>query len=113
MPHRSQYTKSARNVRVTVDLLADWRPFADALPEPRSDHDWRYCGTITLNGVMGAMAWRAGHYGIGTGRNVRELNTWGNIAVTHVLLFESPPGLDRIPRFAPVEMANSSTFMRE
>lgn len=53
---RRRPTKADYNRVVTIDLLADWRPYAEPLPEPRSDSDWVYFGTITRDGVTGAPA---------------------------------------------------------
>lgn len=87
---------------LTVDLLADWRPFADPPPAPRIDHDWRYFGTVTYNGITGALAWRAGGYGMAVGSEpVREFQLWERIRLNSILEFESPPGYELRPRFAP------------
>jgi len=94
-------TKAERERVVALELLADWRAYAEPLPEPRSEHDWRYFGTITMDGQTGALAWRAGGYGIGNGSNVRELGLWDRIKVTGLLMSE-PPGYANAPRFAPL-----------
>ena len=78
MPHRRP-TKAERERVITVDLLADWHPYAMPLPEPRSQYDWRYFGTITMEGETGALAWRTGSYGFGAGVLVRELDQWDRI----------------------------------
>jgi hypothetical protein len=72
---RRHPTKAERERVVALDLLADWRPHAEPLPEPRSEYDWRYFGTITIDGQTGALAWRAGSSGIGIGAIVRELGS--------------------------------------
>ncbi|MGH8111039.1 MAG: hypothetical protein ACREPL_03745 [Rhodanobacteraceae bacterium] len=100
-------TKAERNRVVTLDLLADWRRFAPPLPDPRSEHDWRYYGTITVNEQTGAMAWRAGGYGFGCGAGVRELGVWDRIKINAILQFGNPPGLDGVPVFAPARMATT------
>jgi hypothetical protein len=86
---------------ITVDLLADWLPYADPLPEPRSNHDWRYFGTITMDGETGALAWRAGGYGFGSGARVCELGLWDRIKLNAIMLGE-PPGYSDAPRFTPL-----------
>lgn len=106
MPGRRP-TKADLERVVTLDLLAYWCPFADPLPDPRSKHDWRYYGTITLDGQTGAMAWRAGGYGLGCGANIRELGLWDRIKIHAILQFENPPGLDGVPTFPPAEMATT------
>ena len=75
---------------------------ADAAPHKpaRSEHDWRYFGTITINGETGALAWRAGGYGIGNGTTARELGLWDRIKV-EALLMDEPPGFADAPRFPP------------
>lgn len=97
---RRRPTKAERERVVILDLLADWHAYAEPLPEPRSEHDWRYFGTITIDGQTGALAWRAGGYGIGNGASVRELGLWDRIKVTSLLMGE-PPGHANAPRFTP------------
>lgn len=97
---RRRPTKAELNRVITIDLLADWRPYAEPRPEPRSDRDWRYFGTITINEQTGALAWRAGKYGIGAGAEVRELGMWDRIKI-HALLMDKPPGSADVPRFTP------------
>jgi len=72
MPHRRP-TKAERERVIAVDLLADWHPYAVPLPEPRSQYDWRYFGTIAMQGETGALAWRAGSYGFGVGHSCVNL----------------------------------------
>src|SRR5690348_2764480 len=98
---RHRPTKAEREHIVTLDLLADWYAYAEPLPEPRSERDWRYFGTITIDGQTGALAWRAGGYGIGNGANLRELGLWDRIKVTSLLMGE-PPGFANVPRFMPL-----------
>ena len=98
---RCRPTKSERERVITLDLLADWRTCAEPLPEPRSEYDWRYFGTITIDGQHGALAWRAGGYGIGNGPGVRELGLWDRIKVDG-LLMDEPPGRLGAPRFTPL-----------
>jgi hypothetical protein len=100
---RRRPTKAERERVITLDLLADWRAHAEPLPEPHSDHDWRYSGTITVDGQTGALAWRAGGYGIGTGPSVREFGLWDRIKVTALLMAE-PPGHADVPRFEPLPL---------
>lgn len=101
---RRRPIKAERERVVTIDLLADWRVYAEPLPAPRSEHDWRYFGTITINGQTGALAWRAGGYGIGNGTSVRELGLWDRIKVTS-LLMDEPPGHSNAPRFTPLPLS--------
>ncbi|MGN6728238.1 MAG: hypothetical protein ACTHJG_00170 [Rhodanobacteraceae bacterium] len=107
---RRSLTKSERERVITIDLLADWRAHADPLPEPCGDHDWRYHGTITRDGVTAALAWRAGGLGHGIGGTVTECSLWDRIKIDRILCFENPPGLDGRPRFAPATMANTGQF---
>jgi hypothetical protein len=100
-------TRAERDRIIAIDLLADWRPFAAPLPPPTGDHDWRYYGTITINGETGAFAWRAGNYGIGSGATIDELGKWDRIKIER-LLFDKPPGFDGRPRFQPASMWQSS-----
>ena len=100
MPTRRP-TKAERERVVSLDLLADWHAYAEPLPEPRSEDDWRYFGTITMDGQTGALAWRAGGYGIGNGTAVRELGLWDRIKVTS-LLMDEPPGFANAPLFTPL-----------
>jgi hypothetical protein len=102
MPYRRP-TRAERQRVITVDLLADWHPYAMPLPEPRNEYDWRYFGTITMDGETGAFAWRAGSYGFGAGARVRELGQWDRIKVNSILLAE-PPGHASSPRFPPAQM---------
>ena len=97
---RRRPTKAERERIVTLDLLADWRAFAEPLPTPKGEYDWRYYGTITMDGQTGALAWRAGGYGIGNGATVRELGLWDRIKVSGLLMGE-PPGFANAPRFTP------------
>jgi hypothetical protein len=98
---RRRPTKAERMRVITIDLLADWRPYAVPLPEPRGEYDWRYFGTITMDGETGALAWRAGSYGFGTDVGVRELGQWDRIKVNSILL-DKPPGCSNVPRFTPL-----------
>jgi len=101
---RRRPTKAERERVITLDLLADWRAYAEPLPEPRSEHDWRYFGTITIDGQTGALAWHAGGYGIGNGAAVRELGLWDRIKFTGLLMGE-PPGYANAPRFTPTPVS--------
>lgn len=96
---------------LTIDLLDDWRPLAAAPPPARSDHDWRYFGTVTIDGVSGALAWRAGAYGMAiAGSPVRPFGLWERIRVNEIMEFESPPGRELAPRRKPAEMWGSNFF---
>ena len=106
---RCRPTKAERERVISLDLLAAWRAHAEPLPEPRSEYDWRYFGTITINGETGALAWRAGGYGIGIGAGVRELGMWDRIKITSLLL-GVPPGFVDAPRFAPATSLGIAFF---
>jgi len=97
---RRRPTKAERERVISMDLLADWRMYAEPLPSPNGEHDWRYYGTITIDGQTGALAWRAGGYGIGNGATVREFGLWDRIKVSGLLMGE-PPGFADVPRFTP------------
>lgn len=97
---RRRPTKAERERVISLDLLANWRAYAEPLPAPKGDHDWRYFGTITMDGHTSALAWRAGGYGIGNGATVRELGLWDRIKVSG-LLMDEPPGRSNAPRFTP------------
>jgi hypothetical protein len=85
-----------------IDLLADWRPYADAPPAPRGDHDWRYFGTVTFNGATAALSWKGGGYGLAIGpAPVYEFQLWERTRLHAILEFEHPPGKELAPRFAP------------
>ncbi|TAM63794.1 MAG: hypothetical protein EPN49_01560 [Rhodanobacter sp.] len=89
---------------LTIDLLADWRPWAAALPPPRTDKDWRLFGTVTFNGTTGALAWKAREYGIVIGNDpVRRLGVRARRRISEIMEFESPPGRELAPRFNPHE----------
>ena len=93
---------------LTIDLLGDWRPLAAPPPTAHSDHDWRYFGTITFNGVTGALAWTAGGYGIAVGDSpVQPFGLWERIKINEIMEFESPPGRELAPRSKPTEMWGS------
>lgn len=109
MPSRRP-TKAEQRRIIAIDLLADWNPYADPLLAPASEHDWRYFGVVTIDGVPGALAWRAGDYGVGVGSEVRALGLWDRIKI-NALLDARPPGIEHAPRFEPSQMANSATYM--
>jgi len=106
---RRRPTKAERERVITLDLLADWRAYAEPLPEPRDKFDWRYFGTITMDGQTGALAWRAGNYGVGIGATVAELGLWDRIKIDRILE-SKPPGSDRVPRFTPSTDFGRSAF---
>ena len=101
---RHRPTKAERMRVITLDLLVDWHRHASPLPEPRNEYDWRYFGAITMDGETGALAWRAGGYGFGSGARVRELGLWDRIKVNAILLSE-PPGYANAPRFTPAPLS--------
>lgn len=56
----------------SYDLLADWRPYAS--PPVADRVGWTYHGTVTFEGITGALAWRRGWIGIAVGdKAVQEL----------------------------------------
>lgn len=83
------------------DLLADWRPYATT---PSADHiGWIYHGTVTLEGITGALAWRRGWFGIAVGdRPVRELGMWERIRISQEVLGKEVPGWETAPTFPDV-----------
>jgi hypothetical protein len=94
VPRRKPFT-------LEVDLLADWRPYADEPAVHLSSRDWRYFGTVTYNGVTCALAWRAGWYGLATGSSpVYEFQLWERIRLQAIMEFEHPPGKELVPQFA-------------
>jgi len=102
-----------RPFTLTIDLLGDWRPLALAPPPARSEHDWRYFGTVTINGVSGALAWKDGDHGIAVGdAPVRPFDLWERIRLSEIMEFESPPGRELAPRSQPAEMWGSNFFSR-
>lgn len=96
---RRRPTKAEREAIVTLDLLGNPLAYADLLPAPHSENDWQYFGTITRNGVAGALAWRPGGYGMGIGATVTECGMWDRIKIDRILS-QDPPGLDSAPTFA-------------
>lgn len=98
---------------LTIDLLGDWRSLAAVPSLAESEHDWRYFGVVTLNRVNGALAWRAGGYGIALADGkVRPFGLWERIRVNEIMEFESPPGKELAPRFKPTEMWGSNFVSR-
>jgi hypothetical protein len=85
----------------TYDLLADWRPYA---APPLTDHfGWIYHGTVTLEGVTGALTWRRGWFGIAVGDwPVRNLGMWERIRITQEILAKEVPGWESAPTFPDV-----------
>jgi len=100
-----------KHFTLTIDLLGNWRLLAAAPPPAQSDHDWRYFGTITIDGVKGALAWKSGEYGMAVGdAPVRVLGLWERIRLSEIMEFESPPGRELAPRRKPAEMWGSHFF---
>jgi hypothetical protein len=101
--YRTRMARLPRKKPFTLDinLLADWRPYADAPPEPTASHNWRYFGTATYNGVTGALAWNGAGYGLAIGSaRVYEFPIWERIRLQAIMEFEHPPGKELAPRFA-------------
>ncbi len=77
----------------------------------RSDHDWRYFGTVAIDGVSGALAWKAGGYGIAVGDDqVRPFGFSERMRINDIMEFESPPGRELAPRRKPTERWGSHFF---
>jgi hypothetical protein len=87
----------------SYDLLADWRPYAVPLDQVRNVFGWTYCGTVTLEGVTGALAHRRGWFGIAIGNfEVRELGMWERIQIRDEIHSKSVPGWDTAPAYPGV-----------
>lgn len=87
----------------SYDLNGDWRPYAAEPPPAVKDSDWRYHGTVTIDGETGALAWRRGWYGIAIGRwPVRELGMWERIKISEQVHAKEVPGCDGVPTFPDV-----------
>jgi hypothetical protein len=81
VPRRKPFT-------LHIDLLADWRPYADEPPVPLSSRDWRYFGKVTYNGVTGALAWKGAGYGLAIGSApVFEFPLWERIRLQAIMEF--------------------------
>lgn len=64
---------------------------------------WTYHGTVTLEGVTGALAHRRGWYGIAvTDRPVRDLSMWERIRICQEVLAKEVPGWETAPTFPEV-----------
>jgi hypothetical protein len=87
----------------SYDLTADWRPYAVPPEQTRNVHGWTYHGTVTLEGVTGALAHRQGWYGIAVGNSeVRELGMWERIQIADEILSMSVVGWDTVPTYPDV-----------
>lgn len=87
----------------SYDLLADWRPYAVPPDQTRNVFGWIYCGTVTLEGVTGALAHRRGWYGIAVdNQEVRELDMWERIQIGDDIRSRSVPGWDVAPTYPEV-----------
>ena len=85
---------------LSIDLLADWRPFADPQPRINGPRDWQLYGTVTIDGTTGGLAWKPGSYAIVTGAMLRELGMWERIDVSNTVAIDKPPGHEGAPRYA-------------
>lgn len=95
--------KSHRAKSFSYDLLADWRPYAVPPDPSRNVHGWIYHGTVTLEGITGALAHRRGWYGIAIGGfEVRELGIWERIQINEEIRSRSVPGWDTVPTYPDV-----------
>jgi len=98
MARRQLRTQSFR-----YDLLADWRPYAVPPDQVRNVFGWTYCGTVTLEGVTGALAHRQGWFGIAIGHfEVRELGIWERIQIGEQISSRTVPGWDTVPTYPDV-----------
>jgi len=87
----------------SYDLLADWRPYAVPPDQVRNVFGWIYHGTVTLEGVTGALAWRRGLNGIAVGGlEVRELGMWERIRIDREIREKAAPGWETVPQFPEV-----------
>lgn len=81
----------------SFDLRADWRPYASP---PAEDSEWIYHGTVTLEGVTGALAWRHGWLGIAVAAEpVRELGLWERIRINEDVRTHDALGWETAPVF--------------
>lgn len=85
---------------LTVDLLADWRSFADPLYPAGKSNDWQLYGTVTIDGRTGGLTWKPGGYAIVIGATLRELSLWERIDVSNTVAIGKPAGHERAPQFA-------------
>lgn len=77
----------------SYDLLADWQPYAVPPDQVRNVFGWTYQGTVTLEGVIGALAHRRGWFGIAVGGSeVRELGQWERIRISQDIMFKQVAG---------------------
>jgi len=109
MPSRRTPKRTHRTL--SIDLLADWRPFTDPLPSPNGPRDWQLYGTVTIDGTTGGLAWKPGSYAIVTGGALRELGMWEHIDVSNTVAIDKPPGHEGAPRNA-VEAGWGSAYTR-
>lgn len=96
---------------LSTDLLADWRPFADPLPESNNPRDWQLYGTVTIDNMTGGLAWKPGGYAMVTGATLRELGLWERIDVANTVAIAKPPGHEGAPRY-PVDPGWGSVYTR-
>lgn len=97
----------------SYDLLADWRPYADQLPEPKGESDWRLHGTVRLNGVTGGLAFRCGWFGIRVGAEpVRELGMWERIEIQNAIALKRVAGWEAAPEFEGIKPMPASCYPR-
>jgi hypothetical protein len=88
----------------SYDLLADWRPYAVLPDQVRNLHGWIYHGTVTLEGITGALAHRQGWFGIAVGGyEVRELGQWERIRIGQDILFKQVAGWETAPTYPDVQ----------
>jgi len=94
----------------SFDLLADWSAVAAPLDEKDVHRGWTLHGTTTLNGDTCALAFRGGWYGIKFGSlDVRELDLWERIDVSHGIEFRTAPGWESVPQFVCENPMGNST----
>lgn len=89
-----------KHFTLDIDLLAEWRPYPDEPAPPQSDRDLRYFGTVTYNGVTGAIARKGGGDGVAIGlAPACEFPLWERIRLNEIMQFEHPPGKELLPKF--------------
>lgn len=87
----------------SYDLLADWQPYAVPPDQVRNVFGWTYQGTVTLEGVIGALAHRRGWFGIAVGGSeVRELGQWERIRISQDIMFKQVAGWETAPTYPDV-----------
>ncbi|HEY3520598.1 MAG TPA: hypothetical protein VGK80_06100 [Rhodanobacteraceae bacterium] len=97
--YRRYPCKVDRERVITLDLLADPFAYTSPLPKLRVEGDWIYYGTITRNGVISALAWKAGSFGFSSATGIVECGMWDRMKIRDILEFHNSPGLEGRPTF--------------